>query len=87
MKRKIDELEGMMSSVRLNKTPKIHNNTRIVIHKDVFDIGKLREDKVFYTREEVVELLNKRESILYTRFYNFLKNDSFCKLFIPKWIY
>ena len=86
MKRKLNETEEVMRSVHLNKICKRHH-VKNVIMKDIFEIGQLREDKVFYTQDEVVELLNKREGILYTKFNDFLKSNSVYNFFVPRWVF
>jgi hypothetical protein len=89
MKRKVKDLEILMDSMNLNKKPKIYHIIKKEVHNDTFEIGKLREDKEFYTKEEVIKLLNNRESILYKKFYNFIRKRimyNSCESFIPTWV-
>ena len=92
MKRKLS-LTDILSNLTLNEDNKkqcIVKNIYIV-HKDVFNIGKIHLEKEFYSKNEVLMILNTREDTLYEKFIKLIKHivchTSIDKLItIPKWI-
>ena len=76
MKRKLS-LTDVLSNLTLNednKKPKycIIQNTHIT-HEDVFNIGKINFEKDFYSKDELIMILNAREATLYKKFIKMIK--------------
>ena len=73
-----------------NKKPK---NNEIVVykrHNDIFNIGQIKLNKFFYTKDEVIDLINERELTLYDKFRIFMKNNIYSIYdltnIIPRWV-
>ena len=87
-------LTDILSNLTLNeenKKPKysIIKSTHIE-HDDIFNIGKISLGKDFYSKQEVIMILNSREASLYAKFIKLIKDmiyyHSGDSLNIPKWV-
>ena len=95
-KRDIDELCNVFADLNCSKkkreSAKISTNKqRKQLHHDVFNIGKLALNKRFYSKEDVEEIIEQRETILFAKFKDFVKRniqdgDNACELPVPTWI-
>jgi hypothetical protein len=87
-------LIDILSELTLNeehKKPKYNVIQKQFEHEDVFNIGKISLDKEFYSKTDVLTILNAREATLYKKFVNFFTNfiyqSSIEKIIsIPSWI-
>ena len=94
MKRKLS-LTDILSNLTLNEDNKkskycIIKNTHIK-HEDIFNIGKINFEKDFYSRDELIMILNAREATLYEKFIKTIKqivcHSSINNIItIPHWI-
>lgn len=61
----------------------------IQVHKDVFNIGKIKLDNKMYTKDEVIMLINSREDTLFDKFkklmYSYIPKFSSDSI-IPRWV-
>ena len=88
-------LTDILSSLTLNeenKKPKrsIIKNTYFN-HEDIFNIGKLHLEKEYYSKNEVIMILNAREATLYEKFIKLIKSiichQSINNIItIPRWV-
>ena len=63
-------------SINPQKKRKEYAIVRAVTQNDIFNIGKIKFEKDFYSKEEVITLINLRENTLYQKFKTFLYSYS-----------
>ena len=83
-------LTDILESLTLNEKRSKKDIQIYIEHEDIFSIGKITLEKCFFSREEVILLLNNREQKLYTKFINLIKSfvykTSNSVLNIPNWV-
>ena len=74
MKRKIEEVEDLFESLCLSnkKQYQVVCYDAIETLNDPFDIGQLDNDKIMFTRNEMIRIINRRERILKGKFSCFI---------------
>lgn len=78
MKRTLSDLfEGLNISEKETKKMQIQPKYEMH-HNDIFNMGKIELSKDYYTKDEVINIINKHEMSLMTKFKVFLTS------FIPK---
>tara|TARA_B110000046_G_C12616434_1_gene243000 strand:+ start:81 stop:347 length:267 start_codon:yes stop_codon:yes gene_type:complete len=87
MKRK-RSLSDILSNLNLKQ--KKTDIVCVTEHRDVFEVGKVILDKDFYSKEEVLRIINTREDSLLVKFKKYVfsipSKKSVGSTFLPRWV-
>ena len=79
-------LSDMFDSLSVTKKLKLDNVSHT--YNDSFNVGVPQLDKTYYSREDVIEILNKHDKKLHVRFRKYMKliRASEMRLSCPRWV-